>query len=289
MSRIVIEGVLGADVANAGTFTAAFPAGYSRGDFVGGVAHALVLGNSAFTSPVGFTVAFTTLATVTNASGATWGAGTPFYLELDVAGETVVGLKRTAAIQTLRASLGSPVATDDDALRAVAALATTGSFALITAGKTFDVPRNVIVTSAGNDAGVTFTVTGEDEYGAVVVEAITGANAGVAAGKKAFKKITSIANSVAAAGTVKVGFGNVLGLPVFLPYAQAIIVQLQDDANAAAGTTVIGLAGGTASTAITADVRGTYVPNAAPDGSKAYALIVSLTNPLFRGNAQFAG
>ena len=44
---------------------------------------------------------------------------------------------------------------------------------------TFDQPRNVIITSAGDDSGDTFTVTGTDETGTAQTEDITGADTGV--------------------------------------------------------------------------------------------------------------
>jgi hypothetical protein len=52
---------------------------------------------------------------------------------------------------------------------------------------------------------------------------------------------------------------------------------------------VAGLATGTVSTATTADVRGTYDPNVACDGSKGFKLIVALQDPQFLGNPQYDG
>jgi hypothetical protein len=152
-----------------------------------------------------------------------------------------------------------------------------------------DVPRNVIITSVGNDSGITFTVQGFDEYGVAVREVITGANAGVAAGKKAFKTVSSITASGAAAGNVSVGVGNVLGLPVWVPTAGHILRELVDDATATAGTFVGGLALATVPSGTNADVRGTMVPNSAPDGTKAYGILAFLSDPTFKGNDQFAG
>ena len=43
---------------------------------------------------------------------------------------------------------------------------------------TFDSPRNVTITSAGNDSGISFTVTGTDVDGAAQTESITGAKRG---------------------------------------------------------------------------------------------------------------
>jgi len=72
--------------------------------------------------------------------------------------------------------------------------------------------RNVIITSGGNDSGITFAVVGTDIFGSALTETITGANTGVATGAKAFKTITSVTPSGAAAGTVKVGTGVKFGL-----------------------------------------------------------------------------
>jgi hypothetical protein len=161
----------------------------------------------------------------------------------------------------------------------------TDNLALLTTA--LDVPRNIILTSAGNDSGITFSVVGMDVYGNTVKETITGANAGIAAGKKAFSSITSIAASAASADTVKIGWGNVLGLPAFLPNAKHILAEFQDGAAATAGTTVAGVQ--SKPTATTGDVRGTYVPNAAPDATKAYGLLVALPDPGYLGADQFAG
>lgn len=68
--------------------------------------------------------------------------------------------------------------------------------------------RRVYITSAGNDSGVTFTVTGtywtpQGFWGQT--ETITGANASKVSTTKAFATVTSIAISGAAAGAVTVG------------------------------------------------------------------------------------
>ena len=60
---------------------------------------------------------------------------------------------------------------DDNGISTAATLSEAGNLtingALASGGSvTFDQPRNVIITSAGNDSGDTFTVTGTDETGA---------------------------------------------------------------------------------------------------------------------------
>lgn len=70
------------------------------------------------------------------------------------------------------------------------------------------------------------TVTGEDEYGDIVVEA-SGSGTSFT-GKKAFKKITSIAVSTNVTG-LTVGTGDVLGLPAYVAYAGQVLAELQDN------------------------------------------------------------
>lgn len=65
--------------------------------------------------------------------------------------------------------------------------------------------RKVIITSAGNDSGITFTVTGTDIDDAALVEVVTGANAATATSAGFFKTITGITTSAATASTVTVG------------------------------------------------------------------------------------
>lgn len=69
-------------------------------------------------------------------------------------------------------------------------------------------PRRVVVTSAGNDSGITFTITGtaRSEMGNVVFsETITGANAGAAATTQDFLTVTRVVASAATASTIQVG------------------------------------------------------------------------------------
>ena len=63
--------------------------------------------------------------------------------------------------------------------------ATAGNIEIGSSGiVTFTTPQHVTITSAGDDTGDTFTVTGTDRYGNVMTEAITGVNNGAAAGTK---------------------------------------------------------------------------------------------------------
>ncbi len=80
---------------------------------------------------------------------------------------------------------------------------------------TFDEPRNITILSAGNDSGISFTVTGTDEQGDAATESITGANAGTATGSAFFATISQIAAVGNPAGNVSAGSGTSIASPMF--------------------------------------------------------------------------
>ena len=295
MTLKIVSGILAAAVANAGTLVVTYPTGFTRGDFVPGVDHRLVMSQVELKAPSKITMSFgATAVTITNKTGAAWPVSSPFVLQLEVPGaengqlsiDGKTRMPRVTPWPVRYIDLGSPIATAAASQRAAAALATTGAITLL--GVQPDVPRNVIITAGTDSSNVTFTVLGKDVYNNVLTENITGASGGVAAGKKAFASITSISNDVVpTSGTVSIGYGNVLGLPAYLPNAVHILKEIQDGATVSAGTPVAGDQG--FPTAITGDVRGTYVPNSAPDGTKAYGLVCVLPDPGYLGADQFAG
>lgn len=65
--------------------------------------------------------------------------------------------------------------------------------------------RKITITSAGNDSGLTWTVTGTDINDAALVSNVTGANAGTATTSVVFKTVTQIASTGATASTVTAG------------------------------------------------------------------------------------
>lgn len=304
MSHYVIQGVLASAVANAGTFTASYPDRLSpetgklnEGDFHLGVNHKMVMAGKELLAPLSFTVALDgTNITVTNGSGASWPAGSTYYLELQTAGKRVfrddvtgARLNRMGRSDVFVINLGTPDALDDNGICEAQNIAAAGDLtingALASGGVvTLDVPRNVIADSGGADTAV-LTVYGTDEYGNAMSEAITLNGTTAVAGKKAFKKITRVAASAAISNSAFLGTGDVLGLPVFLPHVGCILKELQDATVATAGTTVVGLSSAK-STTTTADVRGTYDPNAACNGEINFSLIVALPDPGYLGTAQ---
>ena len=80
---------------------------------------------------------------------------------------------------------------------------------------TFDQPRNVTILSAGDDSGISFTVTGTDETGSSATESITGANAGTATGSAYFTTVTASAAVGDPAGNVSAGSGTAIAAPMF--------------------------------------------------------------------------
>lgn len=150
-----------------------------------------------------------------------------------------------------------------------------------------DLPRNVTIHSTGNDTHLTFTVTGENCYGAEMAENIQGANQGVAFGRKAFAAITSIAASESSDGDVAIGYGNRLGLPVYLPAAGYVMRALANGEEISGGRFVPGDAGYPSATG--GDRRGTYTPpRSLPlDGRHALHILLSLPNPGNTGAAEY--
>lgn len=135
--------------------------------------------------------------------------------------------------------------------------------------------RNVRITSGGNDSGITFTVKGYDVYGYPMTENITGANIGVASGKKAFKWITSVTHTGSVASTMSIGTGDVYGFPLRVDsFGYVYIVW--------AGTTIVASTGFTAAdttnpaTSTTGDMRGTYATQSASNGTNKLEIGVAL-------------
>lgn len=137
-----------------------------------------------------------------------------------------------------------------------------------------DVARNVVavVTHASSIVAMTILVTGRDVYGATMSELLTVTATGTSKtvnGKKAFKRITSIALTSAGdstSNTVGIGFGDVLGLNYRCAAGGFIQGAFNGVKEATQGTVVD--ADATTATTTTGDVRGTYDPNGTLDGAK---------------------
>ncbi len=303
MSFKKAEVTVSAAVVNGGSITVAYPSGTDSGSFVGTFAHKMwVAGHQKmYDAPAGFTVSFgTSTIAVTYLGSTAIPANTRVSFQFDTLGSDDGGIKTrlgtsvgVSLMTPVVINLGAPDVLDADGvvlsgiLTEAATAAITG--ALASGGvATFDVPRNIVITGATNVTAVTFRVTGTDVYGNVMVENITGpVGATTTAGKKAFKTVTAVTVSATTTAAVTVGTGDVLGIPIALAEKALVVKELEDGALATAGT-LLGAVRTTA-TAATGDVRGTYDPNSACDGAKAFQLLAFIVDPTDQGVAQYAG
>lgn len=245
---VTVPVILGSDVANAGTFTVGYPAGYTAGDFSGAAGHYLSLNGQKLQQPQMITLSFgATVVTVTNGSGDTLAAGLKGNLQLEVRGRAAPiivsppnGSRQRLHATDLRGLLvdfGSPKALNAAGLvSALAVGATAGSFAIsdmaTTAnGGVLDVPRNVTLQGDAGGANQVVTVSGFDEYDQPMAETITLSGNTIIQGLKAFKRVTGATFPVggAAAHTMNVGRGDYLGLPVRIKDQLQIIAEQQAD------------------------------------------------------------
>jgi hypothetical protein len=141
----------------------------------------------------------------------------------------------------------------------------------------FDCARTVsVVTSSANNTALGITVVGTDIWGQAQTELIAANGTSTVNGKKAFKTVISVTANAAATGTVTVGNTDIIGLPYRVTDAGYLIRTgwagaLADDA----GTFVA--ADTNTATATTGDVRGTYLPSSAPNGSRRLVIGIGLT------------
>jgi hypothetical protein len=150
----------------------------------------------------------------------------------------------------------------------------TGTTAVTTAAGVaaiqLDCPRAVSITiGTGTIADVAITVTGLDVYGQAMTDVIqTGTTQSTTInGEKAFFQITGVAVAGAVGGTVAVGTSDVLGSPVRITDAGYIARAGWNNTLAEdAGTFVAAVT--TTATTTSGDVRGTYVPSSAPNGTR---------------------
>ena len=149
------------------------------------------------------------------------------------------------------------------AVSAVTTATTIGGATAIAA----DVPRVVTISSGGNDTGITFTVNGNDYYGATMTQTVTGVSAATVSTTKAFYAVRSVSHTGTVASTVTVGTGDAYGLPFFLKDRGYIVsVGWAGTAAVTATSATVGVTTSPA-TAFTGDVRGTYQTPSASNGT----------------------
>lgn len=154
-----------------------------------------------------------------------------------------------------------------------------------------DCPRAVSITiGAGTIADTAITVSGYDYYGQAMSEVIqTGTTQSTTVnGKKAFYQVASVAVAGAVGGTVAVGTTDILGIPVRVTDAGYVAsVGWNNTLARNAGTFTAAVT--TTATTTSGDVRGTYVPSSATDGTKRLVMGVLLPGIAVGPNATRAG
>lgn len=105
---------------------------------------------------------------------------------------------------------------------------------------TLDVQRRVILTSGGNDTGVTFTLSGTTQAGMPISETITGASGAAASSVLDYLTVTSIQSSAAVATTITVGTNGIAASTwvKFDDYAAVAAVSIQCTVSGTANATV---------------------------------------------------
>lgn len=120
-------------------------------------------------------------------------------------------------MQPITVTVGPLAAADDNGIAesqtTAGAANLTLNGALVSGGVAIlDEPRQVAISSAGNDTGVTFTVYGTTYGGASVSESLTGASGGAVATKTDFATVTQVSTSSAtSASGVIVGTNSLAG------------------------------------------------------------------------------
>lgn len=230
-----------AAIANGGTFTATYPDGTTAGDFAGYGHKIFARGLQAmFKQDDGqISVSFgASDITVTYNGSTSIPANTAIVCEFNIAGEKnavkeIESMNRMTFAPVVKIDLGAPDAADSNGILESQDLTSAGVYSVLAFNGVYgdpygndyavlDVPRNVVAAWTG---AAVLTVTGEDEYGDVVVEA--SASGTSFTGKKAFKKITGISVS-ANVTALTVGTGDVLGLPVYIDKVARILGETQD-------------------------------------------------------------
>lgn len=163
---------------------------------------------------------------------------------------------------------------------------TVGGLGLVTSGfqsiwdPTKALSRCVTVTSVGNDSAGSFLVKGYDVYGFPMSEAITGGNATLATGKKAFKYIASVTPAGTLTGSnVSVGVSDTYGLMLRSDLFQYFQIYWPDTTLISSNSGWTAAVTTSPATTTTGDVRGTYALQASPSNG-IRRMVATLTIPL---------
>jgi hypothetical protein len=143
---------------------------------------------------------------------------------------------------------------------------------------TLDVARIVsFVSSNAGDTTQTVTVTGTDYWGQTQTQRITLTGTTTVNSTKTFKTITAVAVSAALTGNLSVGSGDVFGLPYKVTDAGYLLRTGWANAVADNAGTFVAADTTSPATNTTGDVRGTFAPTSAANGSRRLVIAIGLT------------
>ena len=149
-----------------------------------------------------------------------------------------------------------------------------------------DLPRAIKVNCSTTARA--FTINGYDYYGQAMSEVITVATAATAVtGKKAFYQVTS-ATIAGSATAVVIGTSDVLGLP-FRVFNVAYVTSVKSNSTLAQDAGTFVAADMATATSGTGDVRGTYAPATASDGTVRTVMTIALPGIAVGPNATRVG
>jgi hypothetical protein len=149
-----------------------------------------------------------------------------------------------------------------------------------------DLPRAIKVNCSTTARA--FTINGYDYYGQAMSEVITVATAATAVtGKKAFYQVTS-ATIAGSATAVVIGTSDVLGLPVRV-FNVAYVTSVKSNSTLAQDAGTFVAADMATATTTTGDVRGTYAPATASDGTVRTVMTIALPGIAVGPNATRVG
>lgn len=140
--------------------------------------------------------------------------------------------------------------------------------------------RNVTVVLSGAGTG-NVTLVGYDYLGQSIKETIALNGATPVLSKKMYYDIANVVYPTVGAVTMNVGYGAVLGVP-YKVLSTGLLGELMNDAAPTAGALVAGVV---AQTLTSGDPRGTYTPNAAPNGTNYYRFTCVVDRNNLHGSA----
>lgn len=145
--------------------------------------------------------------------------------------------------------------------------------------------RRLSVVASGA-ATSTVSVTGRDYLGQKIVNTVTLNGTTAVESLKAFRWVDMATWGTTAATTITIGTGAGLGLPY---KALALKDELRDNVLVTSGALVVGAAATVTQNATSADPRGIYTPNAAPDGTANLAIRTLIDTTDGYGKAHYGG